>query len=131
MPRGRKPQPWMKLHGTFLDSSINYEMGLDQQCVFLKLCLFSMRCGMEPGLIADNDGKPIPTWYIANSIHAPVETVEETIKIGKETERIRENGSGVLEIINWKEYQSEYERQKPYRKRPDEKGPAPFEILGD
>lgn len=31
------------------------------------------------------------------------------------TERITINQAGVVTIINWKKYQSEYERQKPYR----------------
>jgi len=105
----------MKLHGSFLDSSINYEMDLEQQCVFLKICLYSLRCGMEPGIIADNDGKAIPLWYMADCIHAPAGIVEETLEIGKQTNRIRENGTGCLEIVNWKHYQSEYDRQKTYR----------------
>lgn len=115
MPRGKRPIAWMKLHGSFLDSSINYEMTLDQQCVFVKLCLYSLRCGQEPGTIADNDGNAIPLWYVANSIHAPVEVVEETIAIAKNTNRVNYNGAGIIEITNWKHYQSEYERQKPYR----------------
>lgn len=31
------------------------------------------------------------------------------------TERIAVNSANVVTIINWKKYQSEYERQKPYR----------------
>ncbi len=31
------------------------------------------------------------------------------------TERIAVNNANVVTIINWKKYQSEYERQKPYR----------------
>ena len=31
------------------------------------------------------------------------------------TERIAVNNSNIVTIINWKKYQSEYERQKPYR----------------
>lgn len=31
------------------------------------------------------------------------------------TERIAVNNTNVVTIINWKKYQSEYERQKPYR----------------
>ena len=33
------------------------------------------------------------------------------------TERIAVNSANVVTIINWKKYQSEYERQKPYRHR--------------
>lgn len=31
------------------------------------------------------------------------------------TERIAVNSSNVIRILNWRKYQSEYERQKPYR----------------
>lgn len=32
-----------------------------------------------------------------------------------ETDRIRITGNGVISIINWRKYQPEYDRQKPYR----------------
>ena len=34
-----------------------------------------------------------------------------------DTERIDVNGNNEIKILNWKKYQSEYARQKPYRKR--------------
>jgi len=34
-----------------------------------------------------------------------------------ETNRISANNNNVIHIINWAKYQSEYERQKPYRKK--------------
>lgn len=34
-----------------------------------------------------------------------------------ETDRIKANGYNEIEIINWDKYQSEYERQKPYREK--------------
>jgi len=37
-----------------------------------------------------------------------------TIKKCKESDRIEENHNGIR-ILNWMRYQSEYERQKPYR----------------
>ena len=33
------------------------------------------------------------------------------------TERINVNGNNEIKILNWRKYQSEYARQKPYRKR--------------
>ncbi len=128
MPRGRPPMPWIKWHYSFLDSSINYEMDLAQQAIYLKICLYASNCGNKAGAIADNDGKPIPDWFVANCIHAPVETVQETIKIGLATNRFSQNGTGVIEIINWKYYQSEYARQKPFRdaKKQAEQDPDRF-----
>ncbi len=34
-----------------------------------------------------------------------------------ETERIKVSPKGAISITNWSKYQSEYERQKPYRER--------------
>lgn len=34
----------------------------------------------------------------------------------QETDRIKVNGGNCIQIVNWARYQSEYERQKPYRK---------------
>lgn len=34
-----------------------------------------------------------------------------------ETDRVRETAEGLIEIINWKKYQSEYSRQKSYRQK--------------
>jgi len=34
-----------------------------------------------------------------------------------ETDRIKANGYNEIEIVNWDKYQSEYERQKPYREK--------------
>ena len=33
--------------------------------------------------------------------------------------------TNILKIMNWSKYQSEYERQKPYRRKKEEKGEAP------
>lgn len=33
------------------------------------------------------------------------------------TERIAVNDANIIQILNWKKYQSEYERQKPYREK--------------
>lgn len=33
------------------------------------------------------------------------------------TERINVNGNNEIKMLNWRKYQSEYARQKPYRKR--------------
>lgn len=120
MPRGRPPQPWVKLHYTILNSAINYEMNLSQQMIYIKLLVFSSNCGQIPGVLSDNDGRPIPEKHLADCIHAPVKIVMETIKIGLATNRFNKNGSTCLELSNYNYYQSEYFRQKPYRQAAQE-----------
>ena len=41
--------------------------------------------------------------------------LKKALKQLQNTGRISINDAGVITIINWKKYQSEYERQKPYR----------------
>ena len=122
---------WIKLYESFLSSSVNYEMTLAQQAIFLKLCLLSKSCGQTPGFLADNDGRAIPIGYLAECVHAEKELLQETIAIAEDTNRIKSNGSGVLEIVNYKAYQPEYDRQKPYRQAKAGKGPAPKKLMED
>ena len=117
MPRGVKARTWVKLDcNGILRGSINYQLTLEEQAVWIKLFAYSAVCGGEPGIISDNDGKPMPDWYIAQELHCSPEllkvTVDKCIKEG----RISQNGAGILEITNFKVYQfTEYDRQKPYR----------------
>lgn len=117
MPRRR--MPWFKVHTSILNSSFNYEFSLQEQATWLKLLALAADLG-GTGFINDGEGQPIPHDFIANRIHVPVEVLESTIKKGKVTNRLRENSTG-LEIIKWKEYQSEYNRQKPYREAKKER----------
>lgn len=114
MARGKGT--WIKLYASFLHSSVNYELSLAQQAIFVKLILLSRDVGSFPGRLSDNDGKPLPVAYLAHECHCTLEEMKETIAICEETDRLKQNGSGVLEVTNWKEYQTEYDRQKPYRK---------------
>jgi hypothetical protein len=78
-------------------------------------------CGHE-GEISDNDGKPYPLEYIANHLNVAFELLERTIKKCTTAKRL-ENKEGVLVILNWAEYQSEYHRQKAYRETADNTSP--------
>jgi len=51
-----------------------------------------------------------------HEIHTEEGVFESTLKKCKEEGRISEDGRGIV-ITNWTKYQSEYERQKPYRQR--------------
>jgi len=118
MPRERGRTTWIKLHcyGR-LHGSINYQLTEAEQSVWDKLLCLAGLCGLA-GWISDNDKRPFPHEYIAHEIHTSLDTLEETLRKCKEEGRIKENEHG-LYITNWTRYQSEYDRQKPYRQKED------------
>lgn len=114
MARGRPKRPWIKMYPVdCLMGSINYQLELAERCIWYELIYFSAICA-TPGVIADKDGRPYPHQFIANRLNAPLEVFERTLKKCEVEGRIFENDSGI-HITNWNAYQSEYERQKPYR----------------
>ena len=116
--RGRPRHTWVKIHvDGILFGSMNWQMSLDEQMVFIKLIAFSARCGKEPGTLCDNDGKPIPNTFLAATCHAPLDVFEDALKKCIDEGRISKNGDNCLLITNWKHYQSEYMRQKKYREK--------------
>ncbi len=117
MARGRKPRTWVKMDCEgLLRGSINYLLELDGQAVWLKMIALSEVCGGRPGFIEDNDERGLPHEYIAHELHCKVETFEEVLKIMTSDGALKVNGTGGIELVNFKHYQfSEYDRQKPYR----------------
>ena len=113
--RGRPRRIWIKLHcDGVLRGTINYQLELEEQAVWMKMLAFAAVCGGQDGWIQDNDERPLPYFFIASELHCPVETFESTLKKCIEEGRCHENSHGI-EIVNWAVYQSEYSRQKPYR----------------
>ena len=113
--RGRPRRIWVKLHcDGVLRGSINYQLSLEEQAVWMKLLALTAVCGGQDGWIQDNDQRPLPHFFIASELHCPLETFESSLAKCIEEGRCRENSQGI-EIVNWKYYQSEYDRQKPYR----------------
>lgn len=111
-------RPWIKLYPIdCLDGSIRYQLESDERGVWYDLLNFSAICA-EPGTIADKDGRPYPHNFIANRLNIDLELLESTLKKCTEEGRIKDIG-GVLKIANWGAYQSEYQRQKPYREKKD------------
>jgi len=110
--RGRRT--WIKLHcyGRIHGSMI-YQLTEAEQSVWDKLLCLAGICNMD-GLIADNDKRPYPHSFIAHEIHTTGELLETTLKKCIEEGRITEDEHGI-HITNFMAYQSEYQRQKPYR----------------
>jgi len=59
---------------------------------------------------------PFPHNWIAGTLNVSIELLEETLLKCKKSGRIYENNDGI-KILNWGKYQSEYDRQKPYRQQ--------------
>ena len=114
--KGRKRRTWVRLDCQgVLHGSINYLLELSEQAVFIKLIVMAEVYGPTPGVISDNDGKPLPREYIAHELHCSPETLEITLMKCKEENSIKENSNGI-ELVNFNKYQfTEYDRQRPYR----------------
>jgi len=118
MPRPKRP--WIKIYTNILNSSLNYELSLAEQAIFIKLICLAAEYS-DDGSIVDGEGQTIPHGFLAHRINADIDIFEVALKKCIATNRISENSTG-LHIVKWKEYQSEYLRQKPYRdkKRTDD-----------
>lgn len=111
-----------------LHGSINWQLTLAEQAIWIKLIAYSEVSGGPPGMISDNDSKPIPKEYLAHEFHCDIETLNSCMDKCIEDGRISDNSRGI-QIINFEAYQfSEYDRQKPYRqaKKLDEIDPDKF-----
>ena len=106
---------WIKLYPVdCLDGSIRYQLEPDERGVWYDLLNFSAICAV-PGTIADKDGRPYPHSFIANRLNIGLELLELALRKCKEEGRVQEEDGGIIVITNWHAYQSEYQRQKPYR----------------
>lgn len=116
---------WIKLYCyPRLHGSISYQLTNEEQSIWDKLLCLAGLCDI-PGVISDNDGRPYPHSFVAHELHASEELLESTLAKCKEEGRITENEHGI-HITNWHKYQSEYQRQKPYRKKTDSIDPDKY-----
>lgn len=114
--RARLKRAWVKLDcNGIIHGSINWQLTLEEQAVWIKTFAYSAVCGGEPGIIQDNDGQALPHQFIAEEFHCPLEVFESMLEKCKQQNRLEENSDGI-KVINFKAYQfTEYDRQKPYR----------------
>jgi hypothetical protein len=105
---------WIKLYiNNYIMGSVRYQLTPAERSVWVDLlCL----AGLSPtaGSICDSDNRAYPHSFIANRFNIRTTLLEDTLNKCKEEGRIKED-SGGIHIINWGSYQSEYQRQKPYR----------------
>lgn len=105
---------WIKIYPLqCLEGSIRYQLEADERGVWYDLLNFAALCA-TPGVISDNDKRPYPHSFIANRLNITEELLERTFRKCQDENRLSENDTGI-HITNWDAYQSEYQRQKPYR----------------
>lgn len=116
--RNCRKRGWIKLTKSWLTSSINYRMSLDEQAVFSKVLVMGDEYGPVPGLISDNDFRPMPYDYLAHQACCSVELFKAVVKKSIEDDAIFENSHGLF-LTHFDDYQAtEYDRQKIYRPPP-------------
>lgn len=128
--RGATRRAWVKLFVTgWLHGSIRWQLSPEERSVWADLLCLAGECGQN-GLICDNDGRPYPIEYIANSLNIPMALLGQTIAKCKKEGRIGQNQNGdAILITNWASYQSEYERQKPYRDKKKQEAADPDKYI--
>ena len=69
----------------------------------------------DSGIIQLSNGIAYTDNQIARILHIPEELWDNSKKRLVDTKRIEIARSGVISVVNWSKYQSEYGRQKAYR----------------
>lgn len=114
-----------------LFGSLRHELNAAQRGTWNDFLDMAKISRVKPGLIAASEGIAYRHEWLAAFLNIPLQDLEDTIAILIKTKRIKDNSNGI-EIINWYKYQTEYDRQKPYRqKEKEEKGPAPAGLMED
>lgn len=114
--RGRTKLTWVKIHVTgWLHGSIRWQLEADERGVWADLIAMAGQC-LAGGKICDNDGRPFPRDFIANQLNIPQTLLDRTLAKCMHEGRIEERDD-VIVLTNWTAYQSEYERQKQYRRK--------------
>ncbi|MCK4788081.1 MAG: DnaD domain protein [Desulfobacteraceae bacterium] len=119
MIRGTWKRRWIKLCVTgWLHGSIRWQFTSEERGVWADLLAWAGEI-QKSGAICDNDGRPLPRDFMANALNIKQELLGRVIAKCIHEGRL-EDKEGVLFVTNYEAYQSEYERQKPYRQQPGE-----------
>lgn len=114
--RGEYRRPWLKLWALeCLEGSIRYQLDAAERGTWYDLLALARISGVE-GQISDRDSRPYPHSFIASRLNISLDLLEQTLEKCQAEGRVTEDEQGI-HITNWKVYQSEYERQKPYRQK--------------
>ena len=116
--RGQIKMTWVKINiNGWLHGSIRWQLDSEERGVWADLIVLAGQC-LQGGRICDNDKRPYPRNFISNQLNISQELLDRTIEKCRQEGRIDDRDDMII-ITNWKAYQSEYERQKQYRKKED------------
>lgn len=105
---------WVKLWvAESLRGTIRFDFSSAERGVWYDLLMLAGD-SRQDGLIAPSSGVAYPLKWVAGTLNISLNLLQKTLEICKKSTRIEVNGNGIR-ILNWQKYQSEYERQKPFR----------------
>ena len=97
-----------------LTGEMRYILNPAQRSIYTDFLDMAKLC-RPVGTICPEPGKPYTNEWLASLLNVPTELLIETIDLLVAKKKIENNGTGI-KILGWEKlYQSEYERQKPYR----------------
>jgi len=111
----RKSWPFDNIYG-----SSRFEFSAADRGIWNDLLDMAKLSRVEPGLIAPSKEQAYPHPWLAGLLNVSLEELEHALAVLIKTHRIEENHTGIR-IINWHKYQTEYDRQKPWREAKKEK----------
>ena len=112
--------PWIKLWTEeWLDGSVRETLSMQERAIWIDLLTLAGR-SRQRGLIQSGENVPYSHKYLAERFQVPIELLEVTLQKCIKQKRISEDGNGIR-ILNWKKYQSEFKKRKPYRQKKDNK----------
>ena len=115
MARGNWRKRWIKLFvAGWLHGTIRWQLSSEERGVWADFLALAGEKQKE-GAICDNDGRALPLDFIANQLNIKRTLLDKFIAKAIDEDMIALDDNGVIHVIHYQEYQSEYERQKPYR----------------
>lgn len=114
---------WIKIYcANWLQSEDLRSSPSDVRAVWIDLlCLAGVGAYGDVGVIKITPTVGIPDETLASILGIQVERWKEIKDFFSEKKMIKVHENNIIEILNWKTYQSEYHRQKPYREKKKEK----------
>lgn len=119
---------WVKIWvNECLTGTVRFDFTPAERSVWYDLLILAGNCRAD-GVIAAGPGRPYPHNWIAGTLNIPQDLLETTLKKCEEFGRVKEDENGIR-IINWSKYQSEYDRQKPYRQKETTDHDGQYEVV--
>ncbi len=107
---------WIKLWvAESLRGTIRFDLTSEERGVWFDLLAMAAD-GRHESYIAPNMDQGYPDAWVAATLNIPLKLLQRVISKCLATGRLEKTKFG-LHITNWSRYQSEYDRQKPYRQQ--------------